>query len=76
MAGLNNTNADALANAICSALNITDTATVNAYKTIYETVYSHLKSDIQITIATSSIVTVGSATTQTGPQTPINLSPN
>lgn len=75
-AGLNPTNADALATAICSAIGVTDIATQNIYKTIYETVYSHLKNDIQITIAASSIVTNGSATTQTGPAAPINISPN
>lgn len=73
---LNNGTADALATAICSALNITDAATQNVYKTIYETVYAHLKTDIQITIAASSIVTTGSATTQTGPTSPININPN
>lgn len=74
-AGLNNANADALANAICTALGVTDTASINKYKSVYELVYSHLKTDIQITIAAASIVTTGSATTQTGPAAPINISP-
>lgn len=75
-AGLNPTNADALGQAICTALSVTDATTITDWKTICELFYSHLKSDIQITIAASSIVTTGSATTQSGPASPINLSPN
>ena len=73
---LNNTTADALATAICASLNVTDTATITAYKNIYRQVYASLKTDIQITIAAASIVTTGSATTQTGPAAPININPN
>lgn len=75
-AGLNNTNADSLALAICTALGHTDTVTVDAWKTACRTIYSHLKTDIQVTIQVGSITTTGSATTQTGPQAPVNISPN
>lgn len=72
---LNTGTADALATAICSALGVTDAPSIAKYKQVYELVYSHLKTDILITIAASSIVTTGSATTQTGPAAPIPLSP-
>lgn len=72
---LNNTTADAVATAICTALGVTDTASKNKYKQVYEILYTALKADILITIAAASIVTTGSATTQTGPAAPIPLSP-
>ncbi len=74
-AGLNNTNADALATALCSALGVVDAPSIAIYKTIYRTVYAALKTDISIVIAAASIVTTGSATTQTGPAAPIPISP-
>lgn len=72
---LNNTTADAVATAICTALGVTDTASKNKYKQVYEILYAALKTDILITIAAASIVTTGSATTQTGPAAPIPLNP-
>lgn len=75
-AGLNNTNADALAAAIATALNITDTASKAVLQSTWRLVYAHLKTDIQVTIAATSITTNGSATTQSGPPAPINISPN
>lgn len=74
-AGLNNTNADALASAICSALGVTDAASQTKYQEIYRLVYSHLKSDIEIILQTGTVVTTGSATTQTGPAVPVDMSP-
>lgn len=72
---LNPGTADALATAICTALNVTDAASIAIYKQIYEIVYLHLKADIAILIATNAITTNGSATTQQGPPTPITLNP-
>lgn len=72
---LNNTTADAAAVAICSALGIVDAPSQAKMKDYWRIVYAKLKADIDITIATSSIVTVGSAATQTGPQAPIILHP-
>lgn len=72
-AGLNNTNADALAAAINAALGITDPASQAITQTMWRTIYAHLKTDVQVTIQASSIVTTGSAATQTGPAAPIPL---
>lgn len=72
---LDNSTADALADAICSALGVADSATQAKYQQIYRLVYSKLKTDIQITIAASSITTNGSATTQVGPPAPIIINP-
>lgn len=72
---LNSGTADAVATAICVALGVTDSISQAKYKQVYEILYAALKTDIVITILASSIVTVGSATTQTGPAAPIPLSP-
>lgn len=72
---LSNTTADALAANICTALGVTDTASEAKYKQVYRLVYAALKTDIAILIAASSIVTTGSATTQTGPAAPITINP-
>ena len=72
---LNNTTADAVAAQICSALGVTDDASKAKYEAIYRALYTALKADILITIQASSIVTTGSATTQTGPAAPIPLNP-
>jgi len=65
------TQADALATAICSALGVTDTASKAKWQNIAELFYSHLVADITVTIAALSIVTTGSAATQTGPAAPL-----
>lgn len=72
---LNNTTADALATALCSALNVTDPTSVDIYKTIYRTIYAHLKTDIAVTLPINTVVTTGSAVTQTGPTTPVTMNP-
>jgi hypothetical protein len=79
---LNNTTADAAAtsfvNTLATALSLSSTQKTKAlanYKLLFEQLYASLKADIVITIAASSIVTSGSATTQTGPAAPIPLSP-
>ncbi len=73
---LNNSTADALATAICSALGVTDPSAIAQWKTIYRQVYSSLKTDIVTTIGTNAIATAGSATNQSGPPAPVNISPN
>jgi hypothetical protein len=72
---LNNSSADACADAICTALNITDTPSKDKMKAQWRVIYAKLKADITIQIAAGSIVTTGSAATQTGPATPIPLNP-
>lgn len=72
---LNTGAADTLANAICTALNITDTAAVAKWKQITEHFYTSLKTDIVITILATSIHTTGTAAAQTGPAANIPLSP-
>lgn len=58
---LNNTTADAVANAICSALSISDSATIADWKKIMEAIYAGLKTDIQIAVTVTSVsgVTTG-----------------
>jgi len=65
--------ADALAAAIASALGVTDTVSINKYKQVYELLYSHLLTDITATLGAGTVVTVGSATTQTGPASPVPI---
>ncbi len=72
---LDNTAADALATAINTALGITDPASIAITKSVYRLVYSHLKLDVLITLPAASVVTVGSAATQTGPAAPVLMTP-
>lgn len=68
---LTNTTADAVAAAICFALGVSDQASLDKYKSVYRILYAALKADITATIAAASIVTTGSAATQTGPAAPV-----
>lgn len=72
---LNNASADALAASICSALGIEDQASIDKKQQEWRAIYAALKTDILITIQAGSIVTTGSAATQTGPAAPIPLNP-
>lgn len=74
--GLNNTNADALAQAIFDVLDATGSVGLDQWKSICQTFYEKLLVDIVIMIQTGAIVTTGSATTQTGPAAPILINPN
>lgn len=73
---LNNTTADAMAAAICTALGINDSASQAVMQTQWRAIYARLKTDIQITITTNAITTTGSAATQQGPTAPVNINPN
>lgn len=72
---LNNTTADAVATAICTALSITDVATVATWKTIMEKIYAGLKTDIAIAVTVTSVsgVTVGGAVSGPGTGTGVPL---
>lgn len=74
---LNNTNADAVATAFCSANSITDATAIAKWKSLVRLLYSgssgSLVSAIGVTLPISTVVTVGSATTQTGPTAPVTL---
>lgn len=72
---LNNSTADALAAQICTTLGISDAASQTKMRDMWRVIYTKLKADITIQIQTNSIVTTGSATTQTGPAAPIPLNP-
>lgn len=72
---LNNTTADACANAISAALGIADAPSQQKMRDQWRIIYAKLKADITIQIAASSIVTTGTAATQTGPAAPIPLNP-
>lgn len=73
---LNNSAADALADAFCAANGVTDAAAIGRWRSLAELIYSHLKTDIDIIIQAGSIVTTGSPTTQTGPAAPITIHPD
>ncbi len=64
---LDNTTADLLANAICSALSVTDPESVTAWKTITRLIYSALKTDAAVVVNGVTLVTTG--TGQSGPGT-------
>lgn len=75
-AGLNNTNADALAALICTALGIVDAASQAKMQTQWRTVYTKLAADIAMTIQINAITTAGGPATQQGPTAPLTLTPN
>jgi hypothetical protein len=82
VAALSNTTADAAAvtyvNTMATRLGLTPaqkTAALANYKELIRALYTALKADITITITAGSIVTTGSAATQTGPAAPIPLNP-
>jgi ApbE superfamily uncharacterized protein (UPF0280 family) len=70
---LDNASADAAATAICSAMGVSDATTIAQYKKFIEALYAHIKADIVVTLAAGSVVTTGSAATQTGPAAPVVL---
>lgn len=73
---LNPTTANALGEAIASALNVTDADAKAKWKAIANELYDALLADLTVTILAGSIVTTGSAATQSGPAAPIPLSPD
>jgi hypothetical protein len=73
---LNNTTADAVATAICSALGVSDNASKAKYKQVYEILYAALKTDITTTILPGTIVTAGGPASQTGPAAPVPINPD
>lgn len=82
LAALNNTTADAAAttyvNTMAARLALTPAqkaAALANYKELIRALYTALKADVTITITAGSIVTTGSAATQTGPAAPIPLNP-
>lgn len=58
---------------ICTSLGVSDTASINQWKHIMSQIATWIEGNGTVTIAPSSIVTTGSATTQTGPAAPIIL---
>lgn len=76
---LNNTTADALGTAIAAALaGLSEAQKANTtlvWQTIARQIYTKLKTDAVITLPLNSVVTVGSAATQTGPTTPVVMNP-
>ncbi len=73
---LNASTANALGEAMASAVGASDADTINQWKNIANTLYDALLTDLTVTILAGSIVTTGSAATQTGPAAPIPLSPD
>lgn len=74
---LNNSNADSVATAFCAANAIVDATAIAKWKSLIRLLYSgnagSLVSAITATLPPSSVVTVGSATTQTGPAAPVTI---
>jgi len=64
-------NADTAATAFCGAQSITDATAIAHWKALFETIYAHIAADLSVQVPASSIVTTGSATTQTGPAAPV-----
>ncbi len=56
---LNNTTADILAVAICTALEVEDTPSIEAWKKITQQIYAALKVDAVVNVASVSGVTTG-----------------
>lgn len=63
--------ANAVGSAIASALNVTDAESVANYQTIVTQIYTGIVAHLTAIVPPASIVTVGSATTQTGPASPV-----
>ena len=74
---LNNASADACGTAINSAIQALSQSskenTALVWQTAMRVLYAQLKANAVITIAPSTIVTTGSAVTQTGPAAPVIL---
>ncbi len=72
---LNNSTADAAAEALCSALGVADGATIDQYKVWFRSLYSSLKADIQISVTVTSVggVTVGGGVSGPGAGTGVCL---
>ncbi len=66
---LNDTTADLVATAICSALSISDSATIAVWKTIMEKIYAGLKTDIAISVSVTSVSGVLTGGGVSGPGT-------
>lgn len=77
---LNNAAADAAGTAIANALTALPAAdkqdAVKIWQTAMRLIYARIAQDaaVTVTLPASSVVTVGSATTQTGPAAPVPLS--
>lgn len=68
-AGLNDANADTLAAAICTALGIVDTESIDQMKAQWRVIYAHLKTDIAITVTVASVTGVTAGGAVSGPGT-------
>lgn len=62
---------DTCATAICTALGVVDTPSINNWKAIMAQIASWISTNGNATIALNSITTVGSAATQQGPTAPV-----
>lgn len=68
---LTSAQADTRATAFCTAQGITDLAAIAHWKALFEAVYAGILADATVAVPAASIVTTGSATTQTGPAAPV-----
>lgn len=66
-------NAKICADAFCTTAGITDAAAVLKWEELVQQLYASLKTDIGAILPASSVVTTGSATTQTGPAAPVPI---
>ena len=68
---LNNAAADAAANAYCSANGITDNAAKAKWQSLMRQIATMITGNAQVTLGAGTVVTTGSAATQTGPAAPV-----
>lgn len=70
---MNNASADAVAVQICNGLGVTDAPTIAQWKQIMRPIWAGIVADLIVTLNAGTVITVGSAATQTGPATPVTL---
>lgn len=73
---LNASTANALGAAMATAVGASDQDTIDQWKNIANALYDAIKADLTVTILAGSIATTGSAAAQSGPASPIPLSPD
>lgn len=66
--------ADAAATSFCGTIGVTQPDAIAQWQKLFEEIATWITASGHATIPASAIVTTGSATTQTGPASPVTLS--
>lgn len=71
---LSNATADAASAAFCASASITDPTAKGVWQLVFRQIWSGIKTNIGVAavVPLNSVVTVGSAATQTGPTAPVS----